>query len=72
MNWTSHNGIDTLVIIRAILTMRVILCQDGSYVIRANGRQLKYVCYDRMRAREIAEKSVKNVVKSLNKALEDM
>ena len=67
--WTSRTGIDTLVVLKAILTMRVIPYQDGSYVIRANGRELKATFTDRQEARQVAERVILELAKAIGKEL---
>ena len=67
--WTSRTGIDTLVVLKAILTMRVIPYQDGSFVIRANGRELKATFKDRQEVREVAERAIERVVLELAKVI---
>jgi hypothetical protein len=69
MQWSYSNGIDTCIVIRAILTLRVILCQDSRFIVRINGRELKKKYTDRFEARRDAEKAIKHVITSLQKTI---
>jgi hypothetical protein len=71
MKWISSNGIDTLVVLKSVLTMRVILCQDGRYIVKANGRHLKYILKDRDTAIKCAEDAIPKVIKALAQTIGD-
>ena len=58
-----------MIVMKAILTMRVIPFQDGSFAVKANGRELKTLYRDRMEARKVAERAVERVVLELAKSI---